>query len=396
MLVRVSPFLIALLFLVSCNSVRRTEQDINSGNFDTAIFRAVDNLRNNKDAKRKEDYVILLEKAYKKAVEQDRITLKRLNADPNPSVLETIYEMYVNMEHRQAKIRPLLPLTFYSTGKQARFDFQDYSQEILSSRRELSNHLLEQAREQLLTATDFEARQIYEDLLYLNEINPNFKDVRELTQEALEKGTDFILVKLTNDTQQVIPERLEEELLNFSTFGLNNDWTVYHVKPQPQISYDYDLDIIFRNITISPDLVVLKELQKESQIKDGFVYELDARGNVKKDSLGNDIKEDKFKTVSARVIQNTQNKEAVIDANVLLQDQRSGQLVDRFPLTSGYVFSYIYGRVEGDRRALEDEYLETLNPEAVPFPTDEQLIYNAGEDLKLQLKQIISGLRLNR
>lgn len=393
---RLLPIALFILVITSCNSVRRAEEALNTGNFDLAIDRAVDNLRNDKDSRRKEEFVVLLESAFKKAVSEDEILLKRLNADPNPNVLEAIYETYVGMENRQAKIRPLLPLRFHSTGKEAKFKLQDYSQNIISSRQTVSNHLLEQARNQLTNASTIQARQIFSDLEYINTINPNYRDVGYLMDQALEKGTDYILVNLRNDTQQVIPQRLEEELLNFSTFGLNDQWTVYHVKQQPKLSYDYDMDIAFRNIIISPDQVLQRELQKERSIKDGFNYELDANGNVKKDSLGNDIKQDRFITVRASVFQSTQNKEASIDANVLIKNRRDGQLIDRFPLVSNFVFSYIYGRVEGDRRALEADYLETLNPQAVPFPSDEQLIYNAGEDLKLQLKQLITGLRLNR
>lgn len=387
---------VCIIAFTSCNSVRRTEQALNTGNFDLAIDQAVDNLRNDKNARRKEEFVILLQDAFKKAVQEDEILLNRLKSDPNPNVLEPIYETYIGLENRQAKIRPLLPLTFYSNGKKAQFDFQDYSQNIIISRQTLSNHLLEQARNQLTSANTLQARQLFKDLEYLNTINPNYRDVGYLMDQALEKGTDYILVSLRNDTQQVIPQRLEEELLNFSTFGLNDQWTIYHVKQQPELSYDYDMDIAFRNIAISPDQVLQRELQKERNIKDGFNYELDENGNVKKDSLGNDIKTDRFITVRATVFQSTQNKEATIDANVLVKNRRDGQLIDRFPLVSNFIFSYLYGRVEGDRRALEADYLETLNPQAVPFPTDEQLIYSAGEDLKLQLKELITGLRLNR
>ncbi len=395
-MLRLLPIALFILVITSCNSVRKTEEALNTGNFDLAIDRAVENLRNDKDARRKEEFVVLLESAFKKAVAEDQILLNRLTADPNPNVLEPIYETYVAMENRQAKIRPLLPLRFYSSGKEAKFKFKDYSQNIISSRQTLSNHLLEQARNQLTNANTLQARQIFKDLEYVNNINPNYRDVGYLMDQALEKGTDYILVSLRNDTQQVIPQRLEEELLNFSTFGLNDQWTVYHVKQQTDLSYDYDMDIAFRNILISPDQVLQRELQKERSIKDGFNYELDANGNVRKDSLGNDIKTDRFITVRANVFQSTQNKEASIDANVLVKNRRDGQLIDRFPLVSNYIFSYIYGRVEGDRRALDADYLETLNPVAVPFPTDEQLIYSAGEDLKLQLKQLITGLRLNR
>lgn len=383
-----------LIVITSCNSVKKTETAINTGNFDQAIDIAIKNLVSDKNSKRKQEYVVLLEDAFAKAVKEDQIVLKRLQSDPNPTVLESIYQTLEYMELRQSKIRPLLPLKIFDTGKKAKFSLQDYSNQIIVARTKLSEHLLNKARTSLGVANALQARALFNDLEYLNSINPNYKDLSNLMDRALEKGTDHILVTLKNDTQQVIPVRLEEELLNFSTYGLNDKWTVYHNKRNNNVFYDYDLGINFRNINISPEQVLQKELQKEKQVKDGFEYELDERGNVRKDSLGNDIKKDKFKIVKATVFQSTQQKEVAIDANIILVNKFNGQLVNRFPLGSTFVFTYIYGSVSGDRRAVDQNYLETLNPEAVPFPTNEQMIYDAGEDLKLRIKEILTGLRL--
>lgn len=388
--------LVLSLLVISCGGVKKTETAINTGNFDQAIDIAVSNLASDKNAKRKQEYVFLLEDAFAKAVKEDQILLNRLKSDPNPEVLEVLYETLENMERRQSKIRPLLPLKVYETGRKAIFPMEDYSKKIIAARTKLSDHLLNKARTSLSVANTNQARVIYEDLDYLNSINPNYKDVVSLMDQALEKGTDYILVTLRNDTQQIIPQRLEEELLNFSTYGLNDKWTVYHNLRNNNTYYDYDLAINFRNINISPEQVLQKELQREKQVKDGFDYELDERGNVKKDSLGNDIKKDKFKLVKATVFQSTQQKEVSLDANIIITNRLSSQLVDRFPVGSAFVFNYIYGSVNGDRRAIDEDYLETLNPEAVPFPSNEQMIYDAGEDLKLRIKEVLTGLRLRR
>jgi hypothetical protein len=388
--------LLVLLFLTSsCNSIKKTESAINQGDFDQAINIAIENLANGKDSKRNQEYIPLLEDAYRKAMEQDQILLKRWKLDPNPSVLEPIYEAYRRMDARQNKVRPLLPLTVLEENRIASFVFNDYNSKIIESRTVLSDYLLANSADALLISNTQESRKIYNDLNYLEEINPNFKNTRSLIQEALEKGTHFINVNLQNQSQTVLPIRLEEELLNFSTYGINDRWTQYHNNKLNSIDYDYDLSIIIDRILISPEQIIQKELIREKQIKDGFVYEYDTNGNVKKDSLGNDIKRDKFITIKANVIQNTQLKESNVGATIQLKDNRTLQTVDRFPVNSNFVFSYIYGSVYGDRRALEANYIETLNPQAVNFPTDEQMIYDTGEELKLKIKQILNNLRYN-
>ncbi|WP_292901325.1 hypothetical protein [Nonlabens sp.] len=390
---RVCILLAVVIFEVSCSSVKKTEIAINEGDYDQAINIAVDNLVSGKNSKRNQEVIPLLERAFKKATEQDQMQLKRWQLDPNPAVLEPIYETYLRMDRRQNRIRPLLPLQVLNLNRVALFEFQDYNSEILSSRMILSDYLLDTSKKALAVANIMESRKVYNDLKYLDKINPNFRDTRALIQQALEQGTQYILVGLQNQSETVLPVRLEEELLNFSTYGINDQWTQYHNNKINALDYDYHLDIIIDRIVVSPEQVLQKELVKEKEIKDGFIYEYDANGNVKKDSLGNDIKKDKFITIKANVIQNTQLKESNVNAIVQLKDKRTLQIVDRFPVSSSFVFTYMYGSVYGDRRALEANYLETLNPQSVNFPPDEQMVYDTGEDLKFKIKQILNRLQ---
>ncbi|PPK93227.1 hypothetical protein LY01_02512 [Nonlabens xylanidelens] len=388
-------YLLFTVLIISCSSLKETETALNQGNYDQAIDIAVNKLIEGKTAKRNQEYIPLLKQAYMKAVAQDQILLQRWQLDNNPAVLESIYETYVGMDQRQDKIKPLLPLTLIKENETVDFDFENYNANIIASKNDLSDYLLINSKTALRTANTIEARSVYNDLIYLEKINPNFKDTRDLMKKALEKGTHYIMVNLKNQSQTVLPQLLEEELLNFSTYGINDQWTQYHNNEIVELDYDYDIDIIIDRIVMSPEQVSKKELHKERLVQDGYIYEYDANGNVKKDSLGNDIKRDKFVTIKASVVQNTQFKESNVNAVVQLIDNRTSQTVDRFPVASNFIFTYIYGSVYGDRRALDANYLETLNPRSVNFPTDEQMIYDTGEDLKYKIKQILNNLNYN-
>jgi hypothetical protein len=126
-------------------------------------------------------------------------------------------------------------------------------------------------------------------LTYLQEISPNYRDVRQKTDEAYLKGLDYVIVQIFNNTDKIIPVRLEEELLNFNTYGLNNLWTEYHTNKLADLDYDYQMEVSFQDINISPEQINEKQIIKERQVKDGFTYVKDQRGNVIKDSLGNKI-----------------------------------------------------------------------------------------------------------
>jgi hypothetical protein len=112
-------------------------------------------------------------------------------------------------------------------------------------------------------------RRAYDDLMYLESINPGFKDTSKWIDEAKVKGTDYVFVCTKNETNMVIPNRLENDLLDFSTYGLNDKWTVYHSTKAKGLDYDYSLIVNFRNITISPEQIKEKQFDKEKQIKDG-------------------------------------------------------------------------------------------------------------------------------
>ncbi|MEP3967550.1 MAG: hypothetical protein ABJM08_00970, partial [Nonlabens sp.] len=367
-------YLLFTVLIISCSSLKKTETALNQGDYDLAIEIAVNKLIEGKTDKKNQEYIPLLKQAYLKAVAQDQALLQRWQLDNNPAVFESIYETYVAMDQRQDKIKPLLPLTLIKENEIVDFKFENYNANIIASRNDLSDYLLHNSKTALSTANTIEARSVYGDLIYLDKINPNFKDTRDLIKSALEKGTHYIKVDLKNQSQTVLPQLLEEELLNFSTYGINDQWTQYHNNEIVELDYDYTIDIIIDRIIMSPEQVSKKELHKERLVQDGYIYEYDANGNVKKDSLGNDIKRDKFVTIKASVVQNTQFKESNVNAVVQLTDNRTSQTVDRFPVSSNFTFTYIYGSVYGDRRALDANYLETLNPRSVNFPTDEQMI----------------------
>jgi hypothetical protein len=194
----------------------------------------------------------------------------------------------------------------------------------------------------------------------------------------------------------VIPVRLQNDLLDFSTFGLNDKWTVYHSNRLKDITYDYGLIVNFRAINISPEQIKEKEFIKEKQIKDGLKTLLDANGNVVKDSLGNPIKVDNFKTIRVNIYEFRQFKATQVTAKVDYIDLKSNQLIETFPLASEFIFEHIYATYNGDRRACDDSYLPFFDRRSVPFPSNEQMVYDSGEDLKAKLKDIIFRNKFRR
>ncbi|KAA1243529.1 hypothetical protein [Aquimarina sp. RZ0] len=386
--------LLLSVFLFSCSSVKKTEKALNTGNYDGAINIAIAKLRTNKDKKGKQPYILMLEEAYAKVVERDVSAITFLEKEGNPANLERIYNTYKTLKNRQERITPLLPLYLAEQGRNANFSMINYDQKIIITKDKLSSYLYKNAVSLLSkSARKSEYRQVYEDLVYLNKISPNYKNSNELIKEAHYKGTDFIRVTLKNKTNVIIPQRLEKDLLNFSTYGLDDLWTIYHNKPQPSIEYDYAMEVAFREINISPERIKEKQLEKEKLIKDGWEYLLDDNDEYVLDEDGKKIKVDKMIKVRCEYYEFTQFKATNVIGNVQYKDLRTGQLLDAFPLSSEFVFEHVYANYNGDKRALDNYLIEFLGAQAVPFPTNEQMVYDSGEDLKNKLKNIITRYR---
>lgn len=382
-----------LFFIIFSCGVKQTQNLVGSGNYDQAIDNAVSNLRTNKDKKGKQDYVYLLEEAFAKAKDRDLNAINLLAKDANPAQLEKLYNTYLQLNDRQEKIKPLLPLRLIKEGRNAVFPFDSYNEQIIDSKNALSAYLYTNAKKLMATSDKMNFRKAYDDLTYLNQINPNYKDVSRLTDDAKFRGSDYVSVYTKNETNMIIPIHLQNDLLDFSTLGLNDKWTVYHSNKQKGINYDYGMMINFREIYISPEQIKEKEFVKERIIKDGFKKLIDANGKEVLDEKGKVVMVDNLKTVTARIYEFRQFKSCQITAKVDYVNFRNNQLLQSFPITSEFIFENIYATYKGDRLAADDNYYSYFDRSPIPFPSTEQMVYDTGVDLKAKIKDIITRNR---
>jgi hypothetical protein len=385
--------LLSLFLLISSCGVKQTQNLLSSGNYDQAIDNAVSNLRTNKDKKGKQDYVYLLEEAFAKAKERDLNAINLLAKDANPAQLEKMYNTYLQLNSRQEKIKPLLPLKLLKEGRNAIFPFENYNDQIIDSKNALSAYLYANAKKLMGTSDKMNYRKAYDDMEYLNQITPNYKNVLQLMDEAKFKGSDYVSVYTKNETNMIIPVRLQNDLLDFSTYGLNDKWTVYHSNKQKGIDYDYGMVINFRHIYISPEQIKEREFIKDRIIKDGVKKLIDANGKEVLDEKGKVVMVDDMRNATVRIYEFRQFKSCQITAKVDYINFKNNQLLQSFPIASEFIFENIYATYKGDRRASDDNYYSYFDKRAVAFPSNEQMVYDTGEDLKVKIKDVISRNR---
>jgi hypothetical protein len=387
--------------LVACNTAKQVEKAVSVGNYDFAITTALDKLKTNKSKKSKQEYILMLKDAFVKSESRDLNRIDYLKKDANPEYFQEIFNLYNDLNRRQEAIKPILPLSL--NGKNVVFNFTDYNELNIEAKNNLTEHIYTSSLQLLNSNYKPNIRKAYDDLVYLNKISPNFRSTNELISQAQIRGTDFILVSINNHTNQMIPKRLLTDLLNFDMYGLNKKWSEYHSSKAENLQYDYTMQLNLKQIAVTPERINKQDVLSEKKIKDGTTYKLDRKGNAVKDSLGKYIKVDKIINVRFRFIETIQTKEAKILANVVFTNVKTNQIIDRFSINSGFLFENIYGTYysrnnkkskENDDRALSIEDRELLKRGRIPFPTNEQMVYDSGEDLKLQLRDIINSYKL--
>lgn len=376
---------------VSCNSVKRTQKYVARGDYNKAIDLAVKKLQKDKTSAKFDEHIGILEDAYSKVTKENLRNINLLRKDVNLQNVKEIYYTYRDLQDRQNLIRPLLPLYSREMGRNANFTFSDYSSELSRTKKDYVAALYQEAKIYFQRNTKEDFRTAYTILSELEEVQKQYKDVFQLKKDAQFRGTDFILVSINNHSGQMIPYRLEQELLAFNTFGLEQMWTEYHDRRENGIQYDLGIDLNFNAIEISPERILKDKIVRSTKIKDGYDVKKDRRGNVVKDSLGNPIRIEKFIDVSAEIYTTVQEKAVFVGGTIVYKDLIKRREINNYPLSCEFIFENIFATYRGDERALNAEDRRVLSNNFLSFPTNEQMVFDAGEEIKQQLRQILGN-----
>ena len=114
--------LYTLILFTSFGSCRKLEKMVERGEYNDAIVYATEKLAGKK--KKKTSHVQALEEAFLKITERDLEQIDYLNAIDNPQNWDEIIAIAEDMQYRQDRIRPFLPLVS-KDGYEAKFDMVD-------------------------------------------------------------------------------------------------------------------------------------------------------------------------------------------------------------------------------------------------------------------------------
>lgn len=373
--------LLLALFVISCAS---SQKMLERGQYDRAIDRSTERLmKRPNNAKELE----VLKEAFYLANLFDKERIEFLELEGLEESWVEIYMLYEQLSHRQNKIRRL------PTQIRSQFEFQNYDQQIVDSKAAAADVSYRRGLEYLEKGDRLSARLAYNEFATAAGIYPGYREVNRNLQLAEQLGRNQALFMIENNSGMVLPEFFDSEIRKVTLHELNTLWLNFDTYENQNTEYDYFIVLNVTDISFSPETLDRRTFTETREIQDGMKYELDRNGNVKKDSLGNDIRVPNMVNVSAEITQTTQLKSAVVGGSLDFYNLHTDQLVRTDNIAVEAVFSHKYGEYSGDRRALSEELQRIVRGSRIPFPSNESMMMDAAQLLKERSKVIVQRNR---
>lgn len=379
-----APVLILSFLLTSCQTAQKF---VESGDYDSAVEFCVRKLRGK--SKKKTEYVRGLEEAFARAQARDLSTINQLVADDRPENWERVNNIHRDMAARQRLVSPLTPLVS-KDGYRAKFNFLDVGTLERDSRNKAAEYLYNHAKDLLAraeTGDKIAAREAYRQLLDIGrKYYRDYKDTDQLLKTARELGTSYVLFEVKNQSDKVLPRTFFDRVLAIGKSDLDSEWKAYYFNAEPGVQYDYRVVFKVRDVDISPERVHERAYVDEKEIQDGWDYVLDSKGNVMKDTLGNDIKTPRKVNIRAKVLEVFQSKAARLTGFIEVYDAGKNTLLDNRNVATEILFENYASTFTGDKRALSEESKHRIGNTPLPFPRDEDMLVQAADRLKPNLR----------
>jgi uncharacterized protein YceK len=374
------------IILSGCAS---SKKQLEKGNYDAAVVTAVKQLRKDpQDSKQ----IATLEKSFTIVNDQDNERIRFLKMEGKPQNWDEIYLLYKKLSDRQALVRTVMPLN--DGGRSVDFPYVDYMPEMVNAKRKSADYYFAHGNELMKAGLKESYRQAYAEFMRAKDYVGDYEGIDNKIQEARYLGTSRVFVSLQNTTMFKFPKDFEDDLLTVDLQALNNDWVEYHtVNLDNNAQYDYFINVNVRNIMVSPDQTSQKDSVIKRDVEDGFSYQLDKKGNVMKDTLGNDIKVKKYKTLQCALVSTLQTKTCRIDGDIEIIQVNPNKLLKKDPIGAQSNFENASARALGDVGALSPSQLQRTKTEIVPFPSDIDMIIRCSAGLKNAIRGSIQSNR---
>ena len=376
-------FILAIIFS-GCGS---SKKQLQKGNYDAAIAKAVKQLRKDpSDVKQIE----ILERSYQVANDQDNERIKFLKMEGKPNNWDNIYLVYKSLSDRQSLVKSVTPLN--KNGQTVDFPYVDYMSEMVAAKRKAADFYYAHGIELMKSGLKDSYRQAYDEFVRAKDYVGDYEGIDAKIMDSKELGMSRVFVSIQNNSMIKFPQEFEQDMLALDLPALNSQWVEYHTQNlNKDTKYDFYVDVIIKNIAVSPDQTIQKDTVVKKEVEDGYTYMLDKKGNVMKDTLGNDIKMKKYKTLQCALVESYQRKACRIDGDVAVIQTNPDKVLKKDPIFAQSNFEFVSSRALGDLQALNAQQLEKTKTAPAPFPTDIDMVIRCSEALKAAIRGAIQN-----
>ncbi len=381
---------------VSCGGSQQASNSLQNGDYHKAFDIALTKIKKGKNKSSAQKNVPVLKEAYDKSLEKDKQELLQLKKNPSIANLTTSYKILSLLDVRHSQVAALEPL--YYEGKPYPFHLQDHSAEIKAAKDKLAHNLYTSSKTLLQSASKEDAKKAYKHLDELLYIYPEYKrDIEDLSKKAKEKGSNYVLVQLNNKISQHLQDSTSRsELKQFATINnsnFDNPWLIFHQQRKPGVQYDYIATYSLNQYIASPEKTNNQKVAQKKQVQDGWNYQYDDKGNVKKDADGNDMKTPKYKEVTADIEVFQQVKTTTIKGELSIKNTKSNKIVKKEAIDGEAKLENVYATYKGDQRAIDQKYYQALQNKKGTFPPDDAFHKYALEIIKQKGMQHLNQLQ---
>lgn len=338
----------------------------------------------------------LQEDLYKQAQERDLNEIKRLKQRNDPAYSTNLYRLYSRIDNRQQATQNK-PVLISDDGYRPKFKFEEVGGKLTQAKNSSFNFELDQAIDLINEArkgSKYSARKAVKKLNSIKKYKLQTGRILELISEANYLGTTRVLVKLENRSFSLIPREVEDAIMQMHTRDIKKPWTEFYTRREGRKDFDYISLVTIDELDVSSAREDVHHYTDEKEVSDGWQYVFDRNGNVLKDSLGNDIKIEKFKKIKANVHEVVRYKEAFVRGKVTFRKPNGARVFSTEPVNVSAVFKNSFARYDGNENALSKESKNKLNQMELAFPSDHALIMDAVTELKIELRRILQRVNL--
>lgn len=380
---RILPVVFILTIILSgCGS---SKKQLQKGNYDAAISKAVKQLRKDPtDVKQIE----ILERSYQVANDQDKERVRYLKMEGKPNNWDEIYLVYNSLNNRQSLVNSVMPLN--KNGQVIDFPYVDYMADMVAAKRKAADFYYAHGNELTKSGLKDSYRQAYNEYRRAKDYVGDYENIDTKIDEAKELGMSRVFVSIENISMIKFPKEFEQDLLALDLPALNSEWVEYYTQNlNEDTKYDYFVDVKVKNVAVSPDQTLQKDTVIKKEVEDGFTYMLDKKGNVMRDTLGNDIKVKKYKTLQCALVESQQLKACRIDGDIVVIQANPDKVLKKDPIFAESSFRNVSARALGDIQALSADQIARTKTNPVPFPDDIEMVVRCTEPLKAAIRGAI-------